>query len=104
MGKEPFVSAYMDDEERDMIEAFNEAVSAPGYVPGPSSLTPESLKELQEAARFTLNEIREKNGQRTKISLRVTNDDLERLKERAKREGMPYQTLINSILHKAVAG
>ncbi len=104
MGKEPYVGAYIDEEERELIEAINEAVSVPGYVPGPSSLTPESLKELQEAARFTLNEIREKNEQRTKISLRVTNYDLERLKARAKREGMPYQTLINSILHKAVAG
>ena len=79
MGKEPYVSAYIDDEERELIEAVNEAVSAPGYVPGPSKLTSESLKELQEAARFTLNEIREKNEQRTKISLRVTNYDLERL-------------------------
>lgn len=36
------------------------------------------------------------------ISLRVSNFDLEKLKERANREGVPYQTLITSILHKYV--
>ncbi|MGF7004856.1 hypothetical protein J2X50_000487 [Aminobacter sp. BE322] len=30
--------------------------------------------------------------------------DLARLKARAAEEGMPYQTLINSILHKYVEG
>ena len=104
MAKVPYVSAYIGDEECALIEAIEEAASAPDYVPGPNRLTPESLKELQEATCFTLNQIREKNEQRTKISLRVTNYDLARLKARAKSEGMPYQTLINSILHKAVAG
>lgn len=36
------------------------------------------------------------------ISLRVSNFDLEKLKERANSEGVPYQTLINSILHKYI--
>ena len=36
------------------------------------------------------------------ISLRISNFDLEKLKEKANNEGIPYQTLINSILHKYV--
>jgi len=36
------------------------------------------------------------------ISLRVSNFDLEKLKEKANIEGIPYQTLINSILHKYI--
>ncbi len=36
------------------------------------------------------------------ISLRVNNQDLNLLKVRAEREGIPYQTLISSILHKFV--
>ena len=36
------------------------------------------------------------------ISLRISNYDLDKLKERANLEGMPYQTLINSILHKYI--
>ena len=67
------------------------------HVPGENFLTPERLKELQAAARATLNE------ERTKISIRLYKSDLARLKAKALREGMPYQTLIGSILHKAVS-
>ena len=40
-------------------------------------------------------------SERERISLRVPKSDLARLKEMAKKEGLPYQTLINTILHKA---
>ncbi len=36
------------------------------------------------------------------ISLRLSNYDLEKLKEKAKKAGIPYQTLVNSVLHKYV--
>ncbi|MCK5735077.1 MAG: hypothetical protein KAH21_01315 [Spirochaetaceae bacterium] len=36
------------------------------------------------------------------ISLRIAEYDLDRLKKRAEQEGMPYQTLINTILHKYI--
>ena len=36
------------------------------------------------------------------ISLRISNFDLDKLKEKASNEGVPYQTLINSILHKYI--
>ena len=42
------------------------------------------------------------NGEREKITLRISRNDLARIKSKAMQEGMPYQTLINSILHKAV--
>lgn len=35
-----------------------------------------------------------------RVNLRVRSDDLERLKKIAAYEGIPYQTLIASILHK----
>ena len=91
--KIPIVGPYLDDEERQIVEA----IESNDYNPV-SLLTPEKLKEYQAAARATLEE------QRTKISLRVPNHDLNKLKAKAAAEGMPYQTLINSILHKAVAG
>lgn len=34
------------------------------------------------------------------INLRVNSHDLELLKQKADQEGIPYQTLISSILHK----
>ena len=36
------------------------------------------------------------------ISLRLSEQDLEMTKQRAFKEGMPYQTLISSIVHKYV--
>jgi predicted DNA binding CopG/RHH family protein len=60
-------------------------------------LTPAHKDEVQEAARSTMN------AEREKITLRISRKDLSRLKSRALQEGMPYQTLINSILHKAVS-
>lgn len=39
-------------------------------------------------------------GKRERISISIPERDLARLKARAAEEGMPYQTLINSILHK----
>ncbi len=58
---------------------------------------PERPSELEVASPDILDK------ERTKISLRLRNTDLRLLKERAMREGMPYQTLIGSILHKAVS-
>ena len=36
------------------------------------------------------------------ISLRITECDLERLKEKAENDGIPYQTLISMVLHKYI--
>jgi len=87
----PKIGAFLDDEEK----AIHEAIEADDYVPL-SILTPEKRAEYQAIARAAMNE------GRVKISLRLTETDLARLKAKAMREGMPYQTLIGSILHKAV--
>jgi predicted DNA binding CopG/RHH family protein len=36
------------------------------------------------------------------ISLRISTYDLEKVKEKAELQGLPYQTLINTIIHKYV--
>jgi predicted DNA binding CopG/RHH family protein len=93
MNKKYPTLAEINEEEKELIEL----IESDDYVPPKSELTPERLKMLQAAARATINE------ERTKISIRLAKSDLERLKVRAMREGMPYQTLIGSILHKAVS-
>lgn len=90
----PTIGNFADDEEK----ALHGLIESDDYKPGRNHLTPARLKALQLAASATINE------QRTKISLRLPKSDLQRLKAKALREGMPYQTLINSILHKAVSG
>ena len=93
MKKEPYVENYLDDEERELIETME----ADDYKPGESLLTPELLAQMQEAARNTLNEASEK------ISIRIPRTDLARVKAKAFRDGIPYQTLIKSIIHQAVS-
>ncbi|MEK7765589.1 MAG: antitoxin [bacterium] len=39
-----------------------------------------------------------------KINVRLSQQDLDGLRRRASEEGLPYQTLISSLLHKFVAG
>lgn len=39
-----------------------------------------------------------------RVNIRISGKDLEALQTRAIEEGMPYQTLIASILHKYVSG
>jgi predicted DNA binding CopG/RHH family protein len=87
----PVITKFLDDEERELYEAIESGSN--DFV---SILTPERKAELMQAARNTLND------ERVPISLRISKRNLSKLKARALREGMPYQTLINSILHKAV--
>ena len=39
-------------------------------------------------------------NQKKSINLRINNNDLALLKQKAEQEGIPYQTLVSSILHK----
>ncbi len=92
MKSKPTIGKYLDDEERQLIESL-EADDASFK----SHLTPTRKKQIEAIARATMS------GEREKITLRIPRSDLARLKSKALQEGMPYQTLINSILHKAVS-
>lgn len=39
-----------------------------------------------------------------RINIRISESDLEKLQKKASEEGLPYQTLISSVLHKYVKG
>ena len=54
-------------------------------------------KVLEETARNTVR--KEK-----RINIRISSRDLEKIQKRAAKEGVPYQTLISSMLHKFVSG
>ena len=57
-----------------------------------------SSKETRER----VERIIERSRKNEAISLRISSFDLERIKARAAEQGMPYQTLINVIVHKYV--
>ncbi|MCF6268170.1 MAG: hypothetical protein L3J41_00500 [Melioribacteraceae bacterium] len=60
------------------------------------------FRPISEKKVAKINEILANARKNKSISLRISNYDLEMLKEKAERIGMPYQTLINSVLHKYV--
>ena len=57
----------------------------------------EEKRQLEEAAHNFLQKDK-------RINIRISSRDLETLQKRAVKEGMPYQTLISSTLHKFVTG
>jgi predicted DNA binding CopG/RHH family protein len=88
----PKIGAFLDAEEKAIYEAIERADHMPHSI-----LTPKKRAEYRAIAQAHMNE------GRVKISLRLPQSDLERLKAKALREGLPYQSLIGSILHKAVS-
>jgi hypothetical protein len=77
--------------EREVVEAY-EAGTLRSV--GPSR---RELKRLRAAARATSIKDR-------RVNIRLSSADLSRLRARALEEGLPYQTLIASVLHKFVGG
>jgi len=57
---------------------------------------------LSEEEKSKIENIIDKENEKKSISLRLRRYDLEKLKERAQREGIPYQTLLSSIVHKFI--
>lgn len=62
-----------------------------------SVLTPKRKKMLQATAEETFRKDK-------RINIRISSRDLESLQRRALEEGIPYQTLVSSVLHKYVSG
>jgi predicted DNA binding CopG/RHH family protein len=81
----------LDEEEREILEAFEQ-----GKLQSVENLDVE-LKKHQEYAAATFKKDK-------RISIRISSRDLTALRKRALREGLPYQTLIASVLHKYVDG
>ena len=64
-----------------------------------------NIVKFRKASKTKINKVEEilqKANEKKTISLRVNSQDIEQLKLRAEQDGIPYQTLISSILHKFV--
>jgi predicted DNA binding CopG/RHH family protein len=55
------------------------------------------MYRFKEAAKRTINKDK-------RINIRMSSRDLTSLQRRANRFGMPYQTLISSVLHRYLSG
>ena len=58
---------------------------------------PQESARYRETARATLRKDK-------RVNIRMSERDLVRLQKTAAQEGLPYQTLISSILHKYING
>jgi predicted DNA binding CopG/RHH family protein len=80
----------LDLDEKAILESFNQDEWL-------SDATHERLQALQAYGQAAL-------AKDKRITIRISSRDLEELQVKALEEGMPYQTLITSILHKYVSG
>jgi predicted DNA binding CopG/RHH family protein len=87
--KEPIFK--LDNEE----QALSDSVDS-GEWASVKKLAQEQAKAKLAAANYFRKSAR--------INIRISEIDLEHIKQRAAYEGLPYQTLIASILHKYAAG
>ena len=62
----------------------------------------ENLRVVSKSKKEKINKIILRARKNRAISLRIANFDLEKIKEKANNDGIPYQTLINTILHKYI--
>lgn len=60
----------------------------------------EEFVPLRGAERRKIDKMLAVMRKKKAITLRVNINDLGKIKEKAEKEGMPYQTLISSVLHK----
>lgn len=77
----------LDKEEKELLEEFERGE----WVPVKNQAR--AKKEAMEAARNTLNKTRN-------INLRLSERVVAKLKAKAVKEGLPYQTLASSVLHR----
>lgn len=81
----------LDKEEQEIEDAFER---------GEFVSVPNAKKEI---ARYSLMAKNTLNRNRN-INIRLSERDLYKLKAKAQEEGLPYQTLIASLLHKYLNG
>lgn len=77
----------LDDYEKEILEAYKSG----------KLKTTKTQTDFKTIAKNTLK----KNK---RINIRISENDLDALQRKAAREGIPYQTLIGSVLHKYVSG
>jgi predicted DNA binding CopG/RHH family protein len=81
----------LDQEEKEILEAFER---------GELKSVPNKEAELKLHREYAAATFRKDK----RINIRISERDLRALQKRALTEGIPYQTLVSSILHKYVEG
>ncbi len=80
----------LDKEEQDILDAYDAGEFN-------SDLTDQRRALLAEAAEATIKKDK-------RINIRISGQDLSAIQRKAIEQGIPYQTLVTSILHKYASG
>jgi predicted DNA binding CopG/RHH family protein len=80
----------LDEDEKELIAEYEHGAFRP-------------VKNQAMARKEALEAARRYMRKDARINIRLSTADLELLKQRAAEEGLPYQSLIASILHKYVS-
>lgn len=83
--------AKLDKEEKELVDSIEK-----GNWKRIANFAKEK-KRYEEIARATIRKDK-------RVNIRISQKDLETLQVRALQEGLPYQTLISSVLHKYLSG
>jgi predicted DNA binding CopG/RHH family protein len=86
---------HLDPEEREELEAFNEMLSDPGFVP--QQMDPDQIAYWKQIAENTL-------VLSESVTAPLTANDMSALRVRAAEEGLTPEALAGSLLHKALKG
>lgn len=84
-------STKLEPEERDLLDSFER---------GEWRSVKGAKREKHRYARYARATFRKDR----RLNIRISSKDLEAIQKRALEEGLPYQTLISSLLHKFAAG
>lgn len=88
----------LDREEQEILSTFEAGEWK-------SIQDPSRRLELESYAKGTLvKPLETKIAKDKRITLRLSSSDLEGIQARAVEEGIPYQTLISSVIHKYLTG
>ena len=89
--REVIVTDQLNAEEREILEKFERDELRP------ATGADREMAIAPQAARNTFKKTR-------RVNLRVTERDYNRAHARAREEGIPYQTLLSSVIHKYLSG
>ncbi|MEW5694191.1 MAG: CopG family antitoxin [Candidatus Hydrogenedentota bacterium] len=63
-----------------------------------------SIPDVKGAIKRYANYARDTIKKDKRVNIRISNRDLEMIQRKAIEEGIPYQTLISSLIHKYISG
>ncbi|MEA3266805.1 MAG: antitoxin [Candidatus Fermentibacteria bacterium] len=81
----------LEDKEKEILESFEQDEWKP---------VPDLKKEVKRHQVYARNTLKKDK----RINIRISSKDLEELQLFAVEDGIPYQTLISSILHRFLSG